>query len=186
LYESEAKEARDALEETIKIVADIRLKQSKSDPVTQVKNTVRKILATKLNSLSRTQLTTKPKASHLKINLTENTSLSPTLTYTTIDNRQYIHNHKRTCPMCDETIEHQHVGYNGAKDEAFDMRDEWFDNLIENEDFIFFHHGESVTNSQPEDQPKKIGDRKGKGRAQFSAPSTLNPSAMAFIPPRLV
>jgi hypothetical protein len=186
LYESEAKEARDALEETIKIVADIRLKQSKSDPVTQVKNTVRKILATKLNSLSRTQLTTKPKASRLKINLTENTSLSPTLTYTTIDNRQYIHNHKQTCPMCDETIEHQHVGYNGAKDEAFDMRDEWFDNLIESEDFIFFHHGESVTNSQPEDQPKKIGDRKGKGRAQFSAPSTLNPSAMAFIPPRLV
>jgi uncharacterized coiled-coil DUF342 family protein len=186
LYESEAKEARNALEETIKVVADIKLKSGKTDPVTQVKNSVRKILATKLNSLSRTQLTTKPKASRLKINLTENTNLSPTLTYTTIDNRQYIHNHKRICPMCDEITEHQHVGYNGAKEEAFDMRDEWFDNLIESENFIFFHHGESDTNSQPEDQPKKIGDRKGKGRAQSSASSTLNPSAMAFIPPRLV
>ncbi|APL96674.1 polyprotein [Fusarium langsethiae hypovirus 1] len=185
IYESEAKEARDALSDAIKTVADIKIKPSKNDPVMQVKNAIRKILATKFNALAKEQKLSEPKASRLKVNLTEDSKLSPTLTYTTVDNVQYIHHHKKECPLCDETGRHEHIGYNGAKNDAFDMRDEWFDALIEHENFIFFHHGESVTNSQPEDQPKKIGDRKGKGRALSGASSTLNPSARAFIPPRL-
>nr|AKB94066.1 polyprotein [Fusarium graminearum hypovirus 2] len=185
IYESEAKEARDALSDAIKTVAEIKIKPSKNDPVTQVKNAIRKILATKFNALAKEQKISEPKASRLKVNLTEDSRLSPTLTYTTVDNVQYIHHHKKDCPLCDETGRHEHIGYNGAKNDAFDMRDEWFDALIEHDNFIFFHHGESVTNSQPEDRPKKIGDRKGKGRALSGASSTLNPSARAFFPPRL-
>ncbi|BAV56305.1 polyprotein [Fusarium poae hypovirus 1] len=185
IYESEAKEARDALSDAIQTVAEIKIKPSKNDPVTQVKNAIRKILATKFNALTKEQKISEPKASRLKVNLTEDSKLSPTLTYTTVDNVQYIHHHKKECPLCDETSRHEHIGYNGAKNDAFDMRDEWFDALIEHDNFIFFHHGESVTNSQPEDLPKKIGDRKGKGRALSGASSTLNPSAKAFFPPRL-